>query len=130
MGLPNFRKLYSDVISKNKSLIFQNGQFQQDISPEVQGVYVKHIPRTLQELIFPYYKVYPEHLLNPNKTNGIMTTIATDRAECKKVTLNGIRSIVRSSSTAQTMKGVATAGLKKSLVYSLQKLRKMARVVK
>lgn len=49
----------------------------------------------------------------------------TNRADYKDVVTHSVGSIVRSSSTVQSMKGLLTAGLIKSSDYSLRKLKKM-----
>ena len=49
----------------------------------------------------------------------------TNRVDYKEIVAHSVGSIVRHSSTIQSIKGVLTAGLVKTTDYSLRKLRKM-----
>jgi len=111
-----FRDLYAEVIRENQSLSLSNGTFTQDVDQGVLRAYIDRMPSTLHR-----------HVL---KQHNSTKNLVLDRESCRRSTVEGLHSIVRKSSTSQTIKGVATAGLNKSLVYGLQKLNKMMKSLK
>ena len=112
-----FRDLYAEVIHENQSLSFSNGTFTQDVDLGVLREYVERMPSTLHRHVMKQLNTLPSTAKN----------LVLDRESCRRSTVEGLHSIVRKSSTSQTVKGVATAGLNKSVVYGLQKLTKMVK---
>ncbi|GLD64170.1 phosphatidate cytidylyltransferase, mitochondrial [Lates japonicus] len=93
---------------------------QVDKSPEGQFIQLMALPRTLQQRI--------TKLVDPPGKNRdveeILLQVAQD-PDCGAVVQQGISSIVKSSSITQSIKGIATAGLWKTVSYSSKKLMKM-----
>lgn len=123
-NIERFRDLYTEIISKSSALNVQNGIVEQNIKPEVQAVYLKRLPATLQKHVCHKFGINMAKVAVENIDDN-MKRIVEDRSKCQKAVMNGVHKIIRSSSSTQTVKGIATAGINKSYVYSLQKLRKM-----
>ncbi|KAM4740219.1 phosphatidate cytidylyltransferase, mitochondrial isoform 2-T2 [Anableps anableps] len=100
------------VIGEDKSKV--------DKSPEGQFIQLMALPRTLQQRI--------TKLVDPPGKNRdveeILLQVAQD-PDCGALVQQGISSIVKSSSITQGIKGIATAGLWKTVSYSSEKLIKM-----
>ena len=112
-NIHKFRELYADVIAANASLCRTEGILTQDLDPKVQSEYVNRLPSTLRS-----------HVVH---TLGSASQNVVDRESCRRGVVEGLHNVVRRSSTSQTAKGVVTAGVNKSVVYGLQKLRKMVK---
>merc|ERR1711936_174097 len=112
--MPNvekFRTLYSDVIRDHKALCTgADGIITQDLHPRTLDAHVARLPLNLRKRI----------LNNMRDHQG-----SFDRDACRTATLDGLRAIIGRSSLSQTVKGIATAGFNKSMIYGLQKLTKM-----
>ncbi|XP_021509145.1 phosphatidate cytidylyltransferase, mitochondrial isoform X2 [Meriones unguiculatus] len=91
-----------------------------DKSPEGQFTQLMTLPRTLQQQI--------NHIMDPPGRNRdveeTLLQVAQD-PDCGDVVRLGVSSIVRPSSISQSTKGLFTAGVKKSVIYSSRKLNKM-----
>ncbi|XP_006506615.1 phosphatidate cytidylyltransferase, mitochondrial isoform X1 [Mus musculus] len=91
-----------------------------DKSPEGQFTQLMTLPRTLQQQI--------NHIMDPPGRNRdveeTLLQVAQD-PDCGDVVRLAISSIVRPSSIRQSTKGLFTAGMKKSVIYSSRKLNKM-----
>ncbi|XP_064860552.1 phosphatidate cytidylyltransferase, mitochondrial [Oncorhynchus nerka] len=121
-NVQHFRILYNNILQECPQVVYkpQQGKLEVDKSPEGQFVQLMALPRTLQQRI--------TRLVDPPGKNRdveeILLQVAQD-PDCGSVVQQGISSIVKSSSITQTAKGIATAGLLKSLSYSTKKLQKM-----
>lgn len=119
-----FRLLYSNILRDCPQVVYkpQQGKLEVDKSPEGQFVQLMALPRTLQQRI--------TKLVDPPGKNRdveeILLQVAQD-PDCGSVVQQGISSIVKSSSVTQSIKGIATAGLWKTVSYSSKKLVKMWR---
>lgn len=119
-----FRILYSNILRDCPQVVYkpQQGKLEVDKSPEGQFVQLMALPRTLQQRI--------TKLVDPPGKNRdveeILLQVAQD-PDCGSVVQQGISSIVKSSSVTQSIKGIATAGLWKTVSYSSKKLLKMWR---
>ncbi|MGH0174420.1 UNVERIFIED_CONTAM: hypothetical protein FKN15_068310 [Acipenser sinensis] len=91
-----------------------------DKSPEGQFVQLMGLPRTLQQQI--------TRIVDPPGKNRdveeMLLQVAQD-PDCGLVVQQGISAIVKSSSITQSAKGILTAGLLKTVSYSMKKLQKM-----
>lgn len=120
----HFRKLYNNILQECPQVVYkpQQGRLEVDKSPEGQFTQLMALPRTLQQQI--------TRLVDPPGKNRdveeILLQVAQD-PDCGSVVQQGISSIVKTSSITQSAKGIATAGLVKTVVYSVKKLRKMWR---
>ncbi|XP_060621925.2 phosphatidate cytidylyltransferase, mitochondrial isoform X1 [Anolis sagrei] len=120
----HFQKLYSNILEDCPQVVYkhQMGRLEIDKSPEGQFAQLMALPRTLQQQI--------TSLVDPPGKNRdveeILLQVAHD-PDCGLVVHQGISGIVRSSSLIQTAKTALTAGVKKSVTYSLKKLYKMTK---
>uniref|UniRef100_A0A1A8GIK3 Phosphatidate cytidylyltransferase, mitochondrial n=1 Tax=Nothobranchius korthausae TaxID=1143690 RepID=A0A1A8GIK3_9TELE len=121
-NLQHFRILYSNILRDCPQVVYkpQQGKLEVDKSPEGQFIQLMGLPRTLQQKI--------TKLVDPPGKNRdveeILLQVAQD-PDCGAVVQQGISSIVKSSSITQSIKGIATAGLWKTVSYSSKKLLKM-----
>ncbi|XP_074169081.1 phosphatidate cytidylyltransferase, mitochondrial isoform X3 [Rhinolophus sinicus] len=91
-----------------------------DKSPEGQFTQLMTLPKTLQQQI--------NHIMDPpGKNRDVEETLLqlAHDPDCADVVRLGLSAIVRPSSIRQSTKGIFTAGMKKSLIYSSLKLHKM-----
>ncbi|VFV20006.1 Hypothetical predicted protein [Lynx pardinus] len=91
-----------------------------DKSPEGQFTQLMTLPKTLQQQI--------NHVMDPpGKNRDVEETLlqVAHDPDCGEVVRQGLSAIVRPSSMKQSTKGIFTAGMKKTVVYSSLKLHKM-----
>ncbi|XP_016431168.1 phosphatidate cytidylyltransferase, mitochondrial [Sinocyclocheilus rhinocerous] len=123
-NMPHFRKLYNSILQECPQVVYkpQQGRLEVDKSPEGQFTQLMALPRSLQQQITRLVE-------RPGKNRDveeILLQVAQD-PDCGSVVQQGISSIVKSSSITQSAKGIATAGLVKTVSYSAKKLQKMWR---
>ncbi|XP_054834810.1 phosphatidate cytidylyltransferase, mitochondrial isoform X2 [Eublepharis macularius] len=120
----HFQKLYSNILQDCPQVVYKHqlGKLEIDKSPEGQFAQLMALPRTLQQQITA--------LMDPPGKNRdveeILLQVAHD-PDCGLVVHQGISGIVRSSSLIQSAKTTLTAGLKKSVTYSMKKMYKMSK---
>ncbi|XP_070319461.1 phosphatidate cytidylyltransferase, mitochondrial isoform X2 [Odocoileus virginianus] len=110
-NMAHFRDLYGRILQESPQI---------DKSPEGQFTQLMTLPKTLQQQI--------NHIMDPpGKNRDVEETLfqVAHDPDCGNVVRLGLAAIVRPSSIRQSTKGILTAGLKKSVVYSSLKLRKM-----
>lgn len=61
----------------------------------------------------------------PSLVESALVKASKDRAECSQLVNKGMTAIVKRSSITQSVKGILTAGGRKTFIYSAQKLTKM-----
>uniref|UniRef100_W5N972 Phosphatidate cytidylyltransferase, mitochondrial n=1 Tax=Lepisosteus oculatus TaxID=7918 RepID=W5N972_LEPOC len=121
-NLPHFQNLYGNILHECSQVVYKplQGKLEIDKSPEGQFTQLMGLPRTLQQEI--------TSLVDPPGKNRdveeILLQVAQD-PDCGLVVQQGISSIVKTSSLTQSAKGIVTAGLIKTVSYSLKKLQKM-----
>lgn len=121
-NMQHFRSLYNNILQDCPQVVYkpQQGRLEVDKSPEGQFTQLMALPRTLQQQI--------TRLVDPPGKNRdveeILLQVAQD-PDCGLVVQQGIYPIVKSSSITQSSKGIITAGLMKTVSYSVKKLRKM-----
>ncbi|TRY85085.1 hypothetical protein DNTS_023039 [Danionella cerebrum] len=123
-NLDHFRRLYSNILQECPQVVYkpQQGRLEVDKSPEGQFVQLMALPRTLQQHITRLVE-------RPGKNRDVeevLLQLAQD-PDCGSLVHQGVSSIVKSSSITQSAKGIATAGLLKTVSYSTKKLQKMWR---
>ncbi|XP_043934002.1 phosphatidate cytidylyltransferase, mitochondrial isoform X2 [Protopterus annectens] len=123
-NMPHFQKLYSTILQDSSQAVYKQhqGKIEIDKSPEGQFAQLMSLPRTLQQQIT--YLVDP-----PGKNRDveeILLQVSQD-PDCGLIVQQGILPIVKSSSLTQSVKGIITAGLIKTVSYSMKKLHKMWR---
>ncbi|XP_078517532.1 phosphatidate cytidylyltransferase, mitochondrial [Lissotriton helveticus] len=121
-NMSHFQKLYSNMLEECPQVVYkhQQGRLEIDKSPEGQFTQLMALPRTLQQKITA--------LVDPPGKNRdveeILLQVAQD-PDCGIVVELGISGIVKSSSLSQSAKGILTAGVKKTVSYSMRKMFKM-----
>lgn len=121
-NVEHFRELYGAALRQNPQVVYkmQQGRLEIDKSPEGQFTQLMTLPRSLQQRI--------NQLMDPpGKNRDVEETLlhVAHDPDCGDVVRLGLSAIVRPSSMKQSAKGLITAGIKKSLVYSSLKLHKM-----
>lgn len=106
---------FKDVVHWSES----GRKFNQDQSPKTLLRHLKLLPTTLRSSICKIHR----REARAHETDIILTSLAKN-VDCDKVVVRSLESIVKRSSTSQTLKGLLTAGLLKSLKYSQRKLIK------
>ncbi|XP_027719778.1 phosphatidate cytidylyltransferase, mitochondrial isoform X1 [Vombatus ursinus] len=121
-NIPHFRELYGQILVQNPQVLYKQnqGQLEIDKSPEAQFTQLMTLPKTLQQEI--------SYLMDtPGKNRDVEETLlqVAHDPDCGNVVRQGLSGIVRPSSVMQSTKGILTAGVKKSLIYSSMKVQKM-----
>ncbi|XP_038282343.1 phosphatidate cytidylyltransferase, mitochondrial isoform X3 [Canis lupus familiaris] len=121
-NIAHFRELYGNILQDNPQVVYkiQQGRLEIDKSPEGQFTQLMTLPKTLQRQI--------NHIMDPpGKNRDVEETLlqVAHDPDCGEVVRLGLSAIVRPSSMKQSTKGIFTAGMKKSVVYSSLKLHKM-----
>ncbi|XP_036595336.1 phosphatidate cytidylyltransferase, mitochondrial isoform X1 [Trichosurus vulpecula] len=121
-NIPHFRELYSQILFKSPQVVYKQnqGRLEIDKSPEAQFTQLMTLPKTLQQEI--------SYLMDtPGRNRDVEETLlqVAHDPDCGDVVRQGLSGIVRPSSVMQSTKGILTAGVKKSLIYSSMKMLKM-----
>ncbi|XP_074139994.1 phosphatidate cytidylyltransferase, mitochondrial [Sminthopsis crassicaudata] len=121
-NIPHFRELYSKILIKNPQVVYKQnqGRLEIDKSPEAQFTQLMTLPKTLQQEI--------SYLMDtPGRNRDVEETLlqVAHDPDCGDVVRQGLSGIVRPSSVMQSTKGILTAGVRKSLLYSSLKVQKM-----
>jgi len=117
-NIDKFKDLYHSVLISNPNIHIGNDFIEQNIQDDVQHVYIQQLPIKLRQLVMP-------EMENESAKIEMTMKLLQDRTNLKQVILNGVSNIVKTSSTTQSVKGVLTAGVTKTVLYSAEKLRKM-----
>ncbi|XP_029456641.1 phosphatidate cytidylyltransferase, mitochondrial isoform X2 [Rhinatrema bivittatum] len=117
-----FQKLYNNILQECPDVVYKQhqGKLEIDKSPEGQLIQLMSLPKNLQQQITALVDL-------PGKNRDveeILLLVAQD-PDCGLVIQQGICEIVKSSSVTQSVKGILTAGVRKSVYYSLKKVHKM-----
>ncbi|XP_006895428.1 PREDICTED: mitochondrial translocator assembly and maintenance protein 41 homolog [Elephantulus edwardii] len=123
-NIVHFRGLYGSILQENPQVVYKlhHGRLELDKSPEGQFTQLMALPKTLQQQI--------NHIIDPpGKNRDVEETLfqLANDPDCAQVVRLGLSAIVRPSSVRQSTKGIITAGVKKSVIYSSLKLYKMWR---
>ncbi|CAK6435566.1 unnamed protein product [Pipistrellus nathusii] len=121
-NVAHFRELYGHILKDNPQVVYETQQsiLEIDKSPEGQFTQLLALPKTLQQGI--------HNIMDPpGKNRDVEETLfkLAHDPDCGDVVRLGLSAIVRASSLRQSTKGIFTAGMKKSVVYSSRKLNKM-----
>ena len=119
-----FRKLYQETLTQDSltRLVHWNGatkSFVQDTSPSAILHHLSLLPKTVQRKLYLGHNRHA--VLDLEDVLNSLSHSYTTKNEVRKA----IESIVWRSSWLQSLKGIATAGMRKSIRYSLAKIRKM-----
>ena len=124
-NIEKFRKLYDPILSKCISVNVTHDTIEQDLSETVQLSYLSVLPLHLKRMVYKSYGLRNDVV--DNKSN---LKIIRNRKQLQKVVHSSVSKLVRGSSTSQSLKGIMTGGLKKSIAYGAEKLMKMMRGLK
>ncbi|CAJ0874859.1 4965_t:CDS:2 [Entrophospora sp. SA101] len=122
----DFNLLYSGLINGLPNVEFiTDGKLQQDDSPKAQIQLIKKLPRLLS------HKIQEEHRMVlakhgqqwPSDINDVYKSIINSGNYGEYIETS-LKEIVFRSAITQSLKGILTAGLKKSVKYSLNKIEK------
>lgn len=123
--MDRFNQLYMPIIRLNpsfKELVHWNEgkkSFSQDLNPKTVLKNLKCLPNNVRQSICRIHGREARTV----ETDVVLAS-ASRSINCDKIVTMAIASIVRRSSTSQTLKGLLTAGFVKSLKYSQRKLIK------
>ncbi|XP_054161732.1 phosphatidate cytidylyltransferase, mitochondrial-like, partial [Oppia nitens] len=125
--IDNFRHLYQPILtSKALSQLVtwdpNSRIYSQDCSPKAKLYHLNMLPKSLEEILIKEWNQYNDHQFAD--VDYLFDSLAHS-FECREQIQFAIKTIVEKSSTAQSLKGLFTAGLNKSIQYSAKKLYKM-----
>lgn len=120
-NMQGFHELYQNLLSKrNDVAVLPGGLLQQDSSTYNTYSILKHLPSSLLRRVVNYAK-------KDVKGSDVLNEVANNRIKCGAFIRKGVGDIVLRSSIVQSSKGILTAGLSKTLIYSSLKVKKMLR---
>ncbi|XP_064602659.1 phosphatidate cytidylyltransferase, mitochondrial-like [Liolophura sinensis] len=123
-NVERFRKLYENILD-NEEHIFWNkskGFLEQYPNHAVQYHHLNLLPKMVQMNLVAVRNVSGRYY----DTEEVIRSFAHS-SQCDEYVAKSIEEIVRKSSRSQSIKTIFTAGLKKSIVYSCKKLKKMVK---
>ena len=121
IAMPNveyFASLYKETLKKSPFLTTSTASCVQDVCPQARLELVKSLPLTLKNEIMKNGRVL-------DKPETAVKSMLEDQDTFSNIVKKSVGSIVRKSSINQSLKGILTAGISKSVFYSLAKLDKM-----
>ena len=119
--MPNveyFASLYKETLKASPFLTASTTSYVQDVCPKSRLELVQSLPLTLKNEIMKHGKML-------DKPETVLKSILEDRDTFSNIVKSSVGSIVRKSSINQSLKGILTAGIGKSIFYSLAKVNKM-----
>lgn len=120
-----FRTLYAPIVKSLHDYVHfpsDNVICSQDVSPNARMYHLYQLPKTPQKAVVQLWNRGPRKLRQD--TEDSLRAVAHD-PECRTIVEDCICNIVWNSSVSQSLKGILTAGLFKSIIYSGRKIRKM-----
>lgn len=124
-----FRKLYKPIfkllddyveIPEDESV---DQMCMQDMSPPTRMFHLYQLPKVAQQVLTVEWSTLVKR--RKQDTEEILRCIAYDTEDCSQLVSAALRNIVFKSSAQQSLKGILTAGLLRSLKYSSSKIKKM-----
>lgn len=124
-NLDYFRKLYEPHIINSEHLHWDKpkGIILQSDMPASKYHHLNLLPKFLMFAIVNQRNFDGRH----RDTEEVLRSLAHD-SDCQYVVQTCVSSIVKYSSIAQSLKGIMTAGVTKTIKYSLRKLKKMLKI--
>lgn len=139
--IENFRQIYLPIVEsdprfKKYVTVGGGGQWKQDCHQAAVKWHLDQLPKQLRRLVAKDYmasaalggvetQIAVEHF----NTDDVMLQLAMDK-RYQNVVQPSVRRLVSRSSWSQSLKGILTAGLAKSVSYSSAKLEKMFKGMK
>jgi len=128
-NLHHFRLLYQPVIQTHKHLSYNEnlGKFLHFQNVTTRFYHLNILPRCLIDQLLELkqadgLRIYPD-------AEEFIRLMAQD-GNCREYVAESVANIVKKSSRSQSIKGILTAGLRKSVKYSYSKVRKMLKAQK
>ncbi len=121
-NLDMFRQLYAAILEKEEHLHWNQSQKRLEQSQSAASNY-HHLSLLPKWLMFRLVKVCSLDGRHRD-TEQVLRSLAND-SDRGQIVQSCLAAIVRQSSLTQTVKGILTAGVRKSVVYGCNKLRKM-----
>ncbi|XP_028399633.1 phosphatidate cytidylyltransferase, mitochondrial-like [Dendronephthya gigantea] len=129
-NIEHFRKLYYPLLNEYDINICNNF-IHQNCDAEKRFELLQSLPKNLKGQIIkwqmPGLRLHPLKSPSNEMQDAILYSLAHNNKKTSELALRGARSIVRYSSISQSLKGIITAGMLKSVVYSSKKVGKMFR---
>ena len=121
-NVERFRRLYESVVVNDEHVYWNqsSGTLEQSLSAASAYHHLNLLPKSLMFQIVNMRSADGRH----RDTEEVLRSLAND-TECQSVVRSCVSTIVRKSSISQTVKGLLTAGLIKSVRYGMNKLQKM-----
>ena len=122
----SFQELYRPILMSSSQLHFisSSGKYHQNQENDMILSRLRALPRNLQVKVA---QAIEGKKGNPSLIESALVKASKDRVYCSQLVEKGVKSIVKRSSISQSVKGIITAGGRKTLIYSAQKLTKMLR---
>lgn len=117
--IEKFRLLYTPIFKSMSDRLSINSTVEQDKCLDSKLYHLQRLPQNLKNILL-------EHNTNKCYDDNKLQELAK-RDDVGRIVCSGIYKIVFYSSLLQSIKGIPTAGLKKSIVYSYNKLNKMVK---
>ena len=123
-NIENFRHLYQPILLPSRQLHFwsSSGKYQQSHDSSVIFSRMMSLPKNLQRKML---QSLGGGKIKQSCLEETFSEVSKDGEKCSKLVKNGLQSIVGRSSLTQSIKGIATAGGYRTLLYSSQKITKM-----
>ena len=124
-NLPYFRNLYAELLDSRQFIHWDKntGVIEQYPSHMSQFHHLNLLPKAVQQG-FLVQKTVLRKSPSPPDLEEVIWTLAHDW-DCGEYVAKSIARIVQKSSRSQSIKGVFTAGVRKSVTYSCSKVKKM-----
>lgn len=122
----SFQELYRPILLNSSQLHFNSssGKYHQNQESDAILSRLMSLPRNLQQRVA---QAVEGKKTERSLIEGALVKASKDRVYCSQFVKKGVMSIVKRSSITQSIKGIITAGGRKTLIYSAQKLTKMLR---
>ena len=122
--LPNierFRELYEPILDNEEHLFWDktSGRMEQSLSHVSRFHHLNLLPKCVLQNVISHLNRDGHH----RDFEEVVDKVA-HRSDCSDVVRDSVRNIVLKSSLTQSLKGLATAGFRKSFWYSLEKVKK------
>lgn len=117
--IEKFRSIYTPIFKSMSDRLAINSIIEQDKCVDSKLYHLQRLPKNLKNILL-------KHNTNNCDDDNKLQELAK-RDDVGRMVRSGIYKIVFYSSLLQSIKGIPTAGLKKSVIYSYNKLNKMVK---
>ena len=130
-NITHFRKLYYPLLHSDESIDIDKNVIRQNCDVETRYERLRSLPQNLKSRItnwcMPGLQFRPFESPSTEMQDAVLYSLAHDEEKTSQLALRATSAIVRYTSISQSLKGIVTAGMFKSVVYSGKKLGKMFR---